>query len=226
VNGPRIVPDRVISSYTSTARALARPRPAEDAVPATLIVPVPDLPGAALPGVNSETKAISSLIHDAYILHQPTRATVLAALPTHKVAHFACHGHADWRQPAESRLLLADYATNPLTLAHITALHLDADLAYLSACSTTVTAPRLADESLHITGAFHLAGYRHVIGTLWPIDDTAAAEIATAFYQHLTANGAPRPEHAAHALHHATMLLRARYPNSPSLWAAHIHTGR
>ena len=224
--GPRTVPDCVVSSYTSTARALAGPGSAEDAVPATLIVPVPDLPGAALPGVNAETKAISSLIPGAYVLRQPTRATVLAALPTHKVAHFACHGHVDWQQPAESRLLLADYATNPLTLAHITALHLVADLAYLSACSTTVTAPRLADESLHITGAFHLAGYSHVIGTLWPIDDTAAAEIATAFYQYLTTDGVPRPEHAAYALHHATTLLRTRYPDTPSLWAAHIHTGR
>ena len=225
--GPRTVPDRIISSYTPTARALAQHRPTSATAAATLIVPVPDLPGAGLPGVATETDTISTLIPAAHILRQPTRATVLEALPGHQVAHFACHGHADWQQPANSQLLLADHATNPLTLAHVTALRLNAELAYLSACSTTITAPRLADESLHITGAFLLAGYRHVIGTLWPIDDTAAADIATGFYQHLTANGTRtlQPERAARALHHATTLLRNRHANTPSLWAAHIHTG-
>jgi len=101
---------------------------------------------------------------------------VLDALLTHRVAHFACHGHVDWTDPARSSLILTDHATTPLTLADIITLNLDADLAYLSACDTAVTAPRLADESLHITAAFHLAGYRNVIGTLWPINDQAAAQ--------------------------------------------------
>ena len=188
---------------------------------------MPDLPGAELPGVTTETTAITTLIPDARTLQHPTRATVLRALPAHRLTHFSCHGHADWDHPAASRLILTDHATAPLTLADITTLNLDADLAYLSACETAVATPRLADESLHITGAFHLAGYRSVIGTLWPIDDAAAAEIATDFYHHLTTDGTspPRPDRAAHALHDATTRLRSRYPHAPTLWAAHTHTG-
>jgi tetratricopeptide (TPR) repeat protein len=229
---PRSVPDLVVSSYTPTVRAMAnarapRPDTTTPTTSTTLIVPVPDLPGAELPGVTAETNAIITLIPDAFTLSRPTRATVLDVLPTHRIAHFSCHGYADWEQPARSRLILTDHATTPLTVTDITALHLDADLAYLSACDTAVTAPRLADESLHITGAFHLAGYRHVIGTLWPINDQAAAQIAHDFYTHLTNHGTipPNPDHCAHALHHATNRLRSQYPATPTLWAAHIHTG-
>jgi tetratricopeptide (TPR) repeat protein len=228
--GPRCVPDLVVSSYTPTVRALA-PTAADSSTRsegcATVIVPVPDLPGAELPGVTTESEAIAALIPKANLLHRPTHASVLQALPTHCIAHFSCHGYADWERPAASHLLLTDHETNPLTIADITRLNLNAELAYLSACSTTATAPRLADEALHITGAFQLAGYRQVVGTLWPIDDAVAAEIATDFYLHLTDAGttAPHPEQAAFALHQAVDRSRRRHPDAPSLWAAHIHVG-
>jgi len=35
----------------------------------------------------------------------------------------------------------------------------------------------------------------------------------------------PRPDRAAYALHHAIGRQRAQYPNTPGLWASHIHTG-
>jgi hypothetical protein len=54
----------------------------------------------------------------------------------------------------------------------------DAELAFLSACSTARPSGRLADEAIHLASAFQLAGYRHVIGTLWPIGDWPAVEYA------------------------------------------------
>ena len=227
---PRCVPDLVVSSYTPTVRALA-PKAADSSAASgdrtTVIIPVPDLPGAELPGVTTESAAIAALIPEANLLVRPTHDIVLQALPTHRIAHFSCHGYADWEQPAASHLLLTDHEINPLTVADITRLNLNAELAFLSACSTTATAPRLADEALHITGAFQLAGFRQVVGTLWPIDDAVAAEIATDFYLHLTDAGtaAPRPEQAAFALHQAVARARRRHPDAPSLWAAHIHVG-
>ncbi|MFF0478417.1 CHAT domain-containing protein [Streptomyces sp. NPDC004284] len=228
--GPRTVLDRVVSSYTTTVRALAhaRTRQSGPSTPSTLVVAAANAPGTPpLPGVRVETTAITSLIPDAHLLATPTRDTVLNALPSHGIAHFSCHGEADWTDPARSHLVLTDHATAPLTLSDITALDLTAELAYLSACDTSNTAPRLVDESLHITGAFHLAGYRHVIGTLWPVDDRTAAQLGTDFYTHLTDNGTapPRPDRSALALHLATQRLRSRYPHAPSLWAAHTHTG-
>ncbi|MGW4395967.1 CHAT domain-containing protein [Amycolatopsis nivea] len=219
--------DRVVSSYTTTVGALAQRDRSRRSVPATLIVPVPDTPGAPLPGVVRETQALLRMVPDARPLLQPSRASVLEALPDYQIAHFACHGYADRTDPARSHLVLADHAAAPLTLDDINQLNLTADLAYLSACSTGVAPVRLSDQFLHFTGAFQLAGYRHVIGTLWSVDDEIAAELATDFYNRLTGDGTlpPWTDLSAYALHEATRALRTRYPDNPALWAAHTHTG-
>jgi CHAT domain-containing protein len=78
-----------------------------------------------LPGVTAETMAVRQFLPDALVLADPTRDTVLAALPGHQVAHFACHGHADWNDPASSRLILRDHHTAPVTVADVRALRLN-----------------------------------------------------------------------------------------------------
>ena len=219
--------DRVVSSYTMTIGALARREQPRRSIPATLIVPVPDTPGAPLPGVVTETQALLAVIPDAKPLQRPTRASVLEVLPEYQIAHLACHGHADRTDPARSHLVLADRDTAPLTLDDISHLNLTAELAYLSACNTGVAPVRLSDQFLHFTGAFQLAGYRHVIGTLWSVDDQIAAELAADFYDRLTGGGTlpPQTDISAYALHDAIYALRTRYPDNPALWAAHTHTG-
>jgi len=167
------------------------------------------------------------LMPSARVITAPTRADVIEALPRHAIAHFACHGYANWDTPAASTLILPDFGVAPLTVADIGALELTGSLAYLSACDTTVTAPALADEAIHITGAFHLAGYQNVIGTLWPITSTMATQITLDVYRTITRHGTtdPEPRLAAGALHDATRRVRNRYPRTPTLWAAHLHTG-
>ena len=227
---PRTMLDRVVSSYTTTVRGLAyaRAQNLAQATTTTLVIAVPYAPDAPpLPGVTAEASAIAELIPGAHVLPHPTRDTVLAVLPGYPVAHFACHGYTDWANPAASQLILHDYQISPLTVADISACHLNGGLAFLSACNTTVTSLALADEAVHITGAFHLAGYQHVIGTLWPVNDTIASELVRHFYTDLTHHGitAADPSRAAHALHWATRRLREKYLANPSLWAAHTHTG-
>jgi CHAT domain-containing protein len=80
---------------------------------------------------------------------------------------------------------------------------------------------------VHITGAFHLAGYRHVIGTLWPISDEASVEVASDFYRDLTRSGTQpvNTGRAALALHRATRRLRNQTREAPSMWAPYTHTG-
>jgi CHAT domain-containing protein len=95
-----------------------------------------------------------------------------------------------------------------------------ADLAFLSACSTARPGARLADEAIHLASAFQLAGYRHVIGTLWPITDNGAAALTRNFYRNLADVSA-----AAAVLHAVTRQLRDECPEHPSVWAAHIHAG-
>lgn len=201
--------DRVVSSYTATVRGLARARTRERAADTgtrTAIVAVPDAPGAGLlAGAATEADLLTGLVPGAAVLPHPTRSSVLAALPQHRVAHFACHSEPHRTDPWRGRLILQDHRTDPLTVADIGALRLDGGLAFLSACTTTLTAPRLADEALHLTGAFQLAGYPHVVGTQWPVADRAAHQLAADFYARLTADGTipPRPDLSAEALHHA-----------------------
>jgi CHAT domain-containing protein len=129
--------------------------------------------------------------------------------------------------PAGGKLIPYDHLSSPLTVADIGALQIDASLACLSACETTRTSPALSNEAVHITGAFHLAGYRHVIGTLWPISDEASVEVASDFYRDLTRSGTQpvNTGRAALALHHATRRLRNQTREAPSMWAPYTHTG-
>lgn len=65
-------------------------------------------------------------------------------------------------------------------------------LAFLSACTTAVGSAGLPDEAIHLTSAFQLAGYAHVIGTLWPAADAASADLpqsSTSAWR----QGVPRP---------------------------------
>jgi len=231
----RTVLDRAVCSYAITLRALEHARAPRDTPPAAagsaVIIAMPATPQATeLPGVADEAQALSRLLGCPLTLTGPdaTHQAVAAALPRHRIAHFACHGLSDWANPAASRLVLHDHAHAPLTVTALMRLHLaDADLAYLSACSTTETNPALTDEAVHLTAAMQLAGYRQVIGTLWPINDTASARMATDVYTHLTHNGThpARTQDSAHALAKAIRALRDDYPELPTRWAAHIHLG-
>ena len=227
--------DRVISSYTPSVQALLHARrdrrPAAEYAPGAVIVAMPETPAAdRLPAADQEASIVQRLIPRSSLLRgaDATCDALTRALPRHHIAHLACHGEADWRNPAASRLLLHDHATAPFSVAELSSLHLPhADLAYLSACSTAVTSQLLTDEALHITSAFQIAGFRTVIGTLWPISDTVAADIAAGFYRDLTRDGTTEPDvtRSAAALHHAIRRARDRYGDDAWLWAGHIHTG-
>ncbi|MGW3115321.1 CHAT domain-containing protein [Streptomyces sp. NPDC001091] len=232
----RTVLDLAVSSYTPTVRALAYararaagPRPAGR----LLAVVVPDAPGARrLGGVRREVRELSALLPTEVVAGpQATFAGVLAALPAHPYVHFACHGVSEPDDPSSARLLVHDHREHPLTVRHISRLELpDARLAVLSACETARGAERLADESIHITSAFQIAGYPHAIGTLWPVHDAVAVRVTRSLYRRLRGGHGAEGEgldadRAALALHHAVRECRTAFPGSPSLWAAHVHSG-
>ncbi|MCM3920210.1 CHAT domain-containing protein [Frankia sp. AiPs1] len=238
---PATVIDRVISSYTPTIRALAYARrtgPPRDGEPEgdgydrvgvgdgrLLAVAMPATPGEAdLPGAGDEVEALRKRFGSRVdVLTGPdaTRRAVLDVLPGARWAHFACHGTAELSDPSNSRLLLADHQTRPLTVVEVARLRLhDAELAFLSACETARPGARLTDEAIHLASAFQLAGYRHVIATLWPVGDRPAVEIAADIYARVDATG-----DVAGAVHAATRDLRRRWPGRPSVWASHVHAG-
>jgi tetratricopeptide (TPR) repeat protein len=221
------VPDRTISSYTTGLGALirARQRPAV-ADPALLAVGMPRTPDRApLPAVVEELRRITDRVerHRTLIGAAAAPDTVLAELGRHAWAHFACHATQRVDRPGDSSLHLFGGDLSVLRLADREVP--GAEFAYLSACRTAAGGMALADEAINLAAALQLAGYRHVIGTLWAVADTDAAEIADDVYRTLTAGGRPSTTATAHALADATARLRAAHPDRPDAWAAFVHLG-
>lgn len=204
-----------------------------------LVVAMPCTPAAStLGGVAEETLQIRQLFPEQVdviagdsLPGQPippptsaaTRQAVLDALPRARWAHFACHAASDLANPSASRLLLTDHQESPLTVQDIAGLYLDhVDLAFLSACSTAQGGFDLADEVIHLASAFQLAGYRHVIGTLWPVGEQTALRVAAHVYESLRINGV---DDASFAVHRVSRERRNARPDRPSTWASHVHAG-
>lgn len=220
----RAVLDWVVSSYTPTVRALVQARQRQRHRRRALVVGVDQAPGVPpLNHAEREAGYVHQLLGAGSTLllgHEATHADITSALTEASQAHFACHAYADQDDPAESHLALYD---KPLRVRELSEMHLPhAYLAYLSACTTAVTAERLIDESIHVASAFQLAGCAHTIATLWPIADVRARAIAGHIYQEI-ATGTP----PAFAVHHAIHASRGD-PESgrhPYLWASLIHFG-
>lgn len=212
--------DALVSSYIPTLRALrdARDRPAAR-TRRRLTVALHRTPGLPdLPGVAAEAAALHG---PALVDEQATTGRVLAALPEATWVHFACHASADPAMPTVGGLRLHD---GVLRLPRIGGLRLHgAELAYLSACSTAHHGRRHADEALHLASAFQLAGFRHVVASLWPLSDGVAAEAARSFYREMP--DTPAADGAAAVLHRVTRGLRDAHPDRPDLWAPLIHSG-
>ncbi|MFE0477218.1 CHAT domain-containing protein [Streptomyces sp. NPDC058947] len=233
-NGSRVI-DRVISSYTPTLDSLVRARAHRPSRrPQLLAVGVADVPGnhgtsappAALPGVRSELSVLGELFGDGHTLRAEEQAVmpaVLSALPSHPWVHFACHGMHDPDDPAASHLVLHD---GPLSVTTIAEQDLSgAELAFLSACHTARGTSALADEAIHLAAAFQLAGFQHVVGTLWSLADGPAPDITRDFYRALRTSDQGAGG-SARALHDAVQRLRRDPAHAARLnWACYVHVG-
>ena len=73
-----------------------------------------------------------------------------------------------------------------MTAEEVGALDLDGcELAVLSACETGLGRTAGGEGVLGLQRAFHEAGCRTVVASLWKVDDAATAALMTRFYEHL-----------------------------------------
>jgi hypothetical protein len=224
--------DRVVSSYTPTLRALTEARKPLDQPPAEadklLVVALTDTPGERpLPAAADEQHLLAELLPEQHrtVLEgaAATRPAVRDALKHHRWVHFSCHGNQDLDDPSRGGLALQD---GMLTIADIAAEHYHAEFAGLFACKTATGGANLLDEAITLAAALHYTGYRHVIGTLWSVYDSAATtDLIGSVYRRMTFEGRLHPELSAHALHMATRSLRGGHPDRPSMWTPFTHTG-
>ena len=167
-------------SYIPSARALVHARRTARAASAEKLLAIDEprlLKPSPLPNSHAEVLAISSLFKNpSEILEheKATRSAVLQALPKAQVAHFSCHGGANWSDPEKSGLLMAN--DEILTIKDLFELHLaGARLATLSACETGVPGTKLPDEVVSLPSAFIRAGFAGAIGSLWTVPDKSTA---------------------------------------------------
>lgn len=139
---------------------------------------------------------------------------VLACLSDCQIFHFAGHGHADSADPSQSYLLLDDWQSDQLTVASLLETNLRDHppfLAYLSACGTgRIRDERFVDESIHLISACQLAGFRHVIGTLWEVNDELCIDMARITYEWMRDTDIT-DDSVCRGLHKATRELRGRW---------------
>ncbi|PPR07971.1 hypothetical protein CVT24_002650 [Panaeolus cyanescens] len=176
--------------------------------------------------VDAVGKALGSGFQTTILTH-PKRSDVLAQMKTAKIAHFACHGIADTKDPSTSKLLLRDWKTSPLDVRRImNSSPACLELVYLSACETATTrASNLQEECIHLSSAFQLVGVPYVVATLWAIEDGVAVHIAKGFYEKIFAqSGQLEIAQSARVLHN--VVLQERNKGVEALyWAPFIHSG-
>jgi hypothetical protein len=141
-------------------------------------------PAMEVANIARSLTAIPSPPATAVAVADVTRNELYAAATRSDIIHYSGHSYVDTVEPLRSALVLQDCH---LSIADI----LDLDLAQLklltlsSCASSTASVTTLGSEYLGIHSAFHYAGCRFAVGTLWPVFDLTAAMFMTRFYDGL-----------------------------------------
>ncbi|KAH7009234.1 CHAT domain-containing protein [Microdochium trichocladiopsis] len=216
--------DRVVSSYASSVKAIIhsrrRPQHAPEAGESrnAVVVAMQNTPKQEpLKHASDEVDAVVAVCESVGLPHarpRPYKADVASALEACKMFHFAGHGSTHPTEPLESQLLLDDWDRKPFTVASLLETNLTSKppfLAYLSACGTgQILDEGSVDESIHLANACQLAGFRHVVGTLWSVNDGLCVDMARMTYEFLRDEGI-RDETVSRGLHRAMRTLRDQW---------------
>jgi CHAT domain-containing protein/tetratricopeptide (TPR) repeat protein len=178
-----------------------------------------------LPWSREEVAALGGLFGRnarVYLGGQVTERRVLDELPGARRIHFATHAVTDAGSPLDSYLVLAPPAAGGAdTEGRLRAdeifehLELDADLVALSACASAIGTESAGEGLLGLTRAFHFAGAREVLSSLWPVADRSTSVLMIEFYRYLRA-GLPADEALRRA--QLAMIAAARDSSAIDRW--------
>jgi CHAT domain-containing protein len=199
--------------------------------PAVALAPFPE-PGQ-LPATAVEAARVARATGNGVVL-QGSAASERAlrhALDTSPLVHVATHAELNVQNPMFSQIVLAPGSSSDraddgrLEVHELLGMRVRSTLVFLSGCETGVGAAwsttfRRGEDFATLGQAFLYAGAGTVVATLWRVEDEAAAEFATRFYDAL--RDRPAPEALAEA--QRAMLRDSRYA-SPYDWAAYGLTG-
>lgn len=207
-NKRRLIDDFDIASTPSLEALVSAHRAIKDAPKpslAAVINPTGDLPGTEKEGeiVASHFAAPSRavLVGDAASVDD-----VLAAMKGKTYWHFASHGTFNWQDVPSSGLIMRGHERLSVSrLADAKDLGRPR-LVVLSACETGLSDinTRNPDEFVGLPNSFAALGAVGILGTLWPVSDSATALLIAKFYDLHLGKGLPPPT----ALRQAQLWLR------------------
>ena len=155
---------------------------------------------------------------------QATKQAVLEAMNSVALIHWAAHGDSERGEialapsfrPPNSILREGLYL---LTASDISQVQLRAKLVVLSCCHSARGQIK-AEGAVGIARAFLGSGARSVLVALWALDDSAAEQLMSHFYDHLV-----RGESASDSLHQAMKWMRRNGYSDVKDWAPFVLIG-
>lgn len=232
-SGTISISDYAACSYIASIKALnlARERPV--AMPENaraLLVSTKDSPGVTkLQYASKEISTLEDIFRSRGLeVSQPNhKEGILQALASCTLFHFAGMFSGSREHSFKSHLWVADGSITPKDILDASSRLSPPFLAYLSGCGSPRTFERLfPDGYLHATGALHMGGFRHAIGTLGQVDDELCAEISGLFYG-AWADREFSDDTVALCLHDATQKCRDRWiAERERSWTRQVSTRR
>jgi CHAT domain-containing protein len=183
--GKRYALDDIHLTYTPNAKSLTAARTIADRVQADSILAI-DNPTQDLPNSQREIDCAIDSFGDRTVLREEkaTIEAVKSGLTGVAIAHFSCHGTANFTEPLNSGLLMNN---GLLTLKDLFALNLADNgglrLAILSACETGLPGLKTIDEVVSLPIGLMQAGVAGVISSLWAVSDLSTMLLLTKFYE-------------------------------------------
>jgi CHAT domain-containing protein len=183
-----------------------------------------DLP--PLPATRTEALGVQRLFRPhgvAYVGNEATEERAKALSRSTDLVHLAVHATTNDLLPLNSALVFTiptEVAARENGLLQaweiFDQVRLNAELVTLSACETALGRDAGGEGLLSLTRAFHYAGARSVLASLWRVDDQATSVLMQRFYENIKA-GATKDE----ALRRAQVAMSREAGHShPYYWAA------
>jgi CHAT domain-containing protein len=180
--------------------------------------------------VNEIASAAGSRVKQVFVGRAATEKTFKSLAPKYSTIHLATHGVLDNRDPLYSHLLLTKTEGDlendgSLEAREIMNMHLNADLAVLSACETGNGRISTGEGVIGMSWAFFVAGTRSMLVSQWRVNSESTAQLMKKFYQALARQ--PNAGHKSEALRQASLSLikDSRYRH-PFYWAGFVLVGR
>ena len=226
------------ASVSIACSDLARRKERSTAEERLLSVGNPDNPKSglrALPSAAREARAVAAFYSAGpppLIDGDATESRFRRAIEQADVIHIASHYIVNAWSPIHSRLLLAPDRTGPnesqtsdgvLEASEISSLPLGrARLVVLSACQSGLERFYEGEGPIGMSRAFIAAGVPVVVGSLWPIEEEASADLMIEFHRNRKANGRSTVDALRDAERKMMENPRRRHPY---YWAAFVTIG-